>query len=159
MSGIEVVCLLLMLVGLAGIVVQVLPGTVLVAGALILWAATAQSGLAWVLAVVALLVLAGAEVLKYVLAGRRLKRAEIPGRTMLLGGVAGVIGFFVVPVVGLPLFFVLAVLLLEWLRLRDRRGAWVATKEALKAAGTTLLVDLAGALVAVTVWAIGVVLT
>nr|WP_284290737.1 DUF456 family protein [Angustibacter aerolatus] len=50
---------------------------------------------------------------KYVLPGRRLKDAGVPWWTTLAGVALGVVGFFVVPVVGLLLGFVLGVYLAE----------------------------------------------
>lgn len=159
MTGIEVLCALIMVVGLVGVVVQVLPGTLLVLGAVLLWAVTAGSGGAWVVLGVAALVVTAAAIGKYLLAGRTLKRADVPNRSMLVGGVAGVVGFVVVPVIGLPLFFVLGVYLAEHLRLRDPRKAWTATKAAIKATGITILVELAGAMLAIGAWVVGVVVT
>jgi uncharacterized protein YqgC (DUF456 family) len=83
----------------------------------------------------------------------------VPNRSLVVGGVLGVVGFFVIPVIGLPLLFVLGVYLAEQLRLRDRRRAWRSTQAALRATGVTILVELAGAMVAVGAWAIAVATT
>jgi len=101
----------------------------------------------------------GAAVAKYVLAGRHLLTAGVPKSTLVWGGVVGVVGFFVVPVVGLPLGFVLAVYLAELRRLRDGRAARRATVVALQATGITILVELAGALVSSGAWLLAVVVT
>src|SRR5512139_1203063 len=98
---------LAVLVGLVGIVVPVLPGTVLILGAVLVWAIEDGSATAWgVFAVAATMLVVGA-VVKYAVPGRRLKATGVPQRTLLLGGALGVVGFFVVPVVGLVLGFVL----------------------------------------------------
>ena len=150
---------LVLLVGLVGVVVQVLPGALLVLGAVLVWAVLEGTGVAWVVAVVAVLATVAAGVVKYVLAGRHLKSAGVPNRTLVWGGLAGVVGFFVIPVVGLPVGFVLAVYLAELHRLRDRGRAWRATLAALQATGITILIELAGALVASASWLVAVLLT
>ncbi len=149
---------LLVLVGLVGVVVQVLPGALLVAGAVVLWGALQGTGLGWAVVAAAVAITVVAQVAKYLLAGRHLQRGGVPNRTLVWGGVAGVVGFFLVPVVGLPLFFVGAVYLAERLRLGERAPAWRSTVRALQATGLTILVELAGALLVVAAWGVGLLL-
>ena len=104
------------------------------------------------------LVVAGS-VLKYLLPGRRMRDAGVPGRTLLAGGLLGIVGFFVVPVVGLLLGFVLGVYLAELANRHDQRVAWTSTKHALKGVALSVGVELAGALLATVAWAFGVYLT
>jgi len=155
----EVLVGLALLVGLVGVVVQVLPGALLVLGAIVVWAAIEGTGLAWGVAALALVATVVAGVVKYLVAGRHLKTAGVPNSTLVWGGLAGVVGFFVVPVVGLFLGFVLAVYAAELHRLRDRERAWRATVAALQATGITILVELAGALDASAAWLIAVLVT
>jgi uncharacterized protein len=147
------------LVGLVGVVVQVLPGALLVLGAVIVWAAVEGTGLAWAVAALAVVATVVAGVVKYFVAGKHLKTAGVPNSTLVWGGLAGIVGFFVVPVVGLFLGFVLAVFLAEYVRLRDGGLAWRATVTALQATGITILIELAGALVAAGAWLAAVLLT
>jgi uncharacterized protein len=157
-SGLEVAVALVIAVGIVGVVVPVLPGSVLVVGAVLVWAAQTGSATAWsVFAVATALVVVGA-VVKYVVPGRRLQDAGIPTSTMLLGGLLGVIGFFVIPVVGLVLGFVAGVYLAE-LRRVGSQAAWPATRQALAAAGLSLLIELTASLLAAATWVAGVVLT
>jgi uncharacterized protein YqgC (DUF456 family) len=149
---------LAVLVGLVGIVVPVLPGSVLILGAVLVWSIEEGSATAWaVFAIVATLLVVGG-VVKYAVPGRRLKSTGVPHRTLLLGGALGVVGFFVVPVVGLVLGFVLGVYLAELQRV-GHDAAWPSTKHALKAAGFSMLIELtAGALAAMT-WFVGALVT
>ena len=62
---------------------------------------------------------------QYPLPGARIRAAGVPGRTLLAGGVLGIVGFFVVPVVGLLLGFVLGVYLAELAPARPRWGVAV----------------------------------
>ncbi len=127
MSGVEVLVGVVIAVGIVGVVVPMLPGSLFIVGAVLVWALEIGSATAWsVLAVVVTLVLAGA-VVKYVVPGRRLARAGVPPSTLLAGTALGVVGFFVVPVVGLFLGFVLGVYLTELGRV-GRAAAWPATR-------------------------------
>ncbi|MFC4628818.1 DUF456 domain-containing protein [Promicromonospora alba] len=145
--------------GLIGIVVQVLPGAVLVLGGILVWAIMTGGTQAWVVFGVAAVAIAIAEVLQWILAGKHMRKAEVPVLTLAVGGIAGIIGFFVIPVLGLFLFFVGAIFLLEWLRRKDVSAAWGATKAALQATLITIGVQLVGSLVATGAWVIGLIIT
>ena len=144
-------------VGLVGIVVPVLPGTVLVLGAVLVWAMVVSTPTAWVVLALATTLLAVGAVVKYVVPGRRLTTAGVPRSTLLLGGLLGVVGFFVVPVVGLVLGFVLGIYLAELRRLGPQR-AWPSTRAALSAVGLSLLIELAAGMLAALTWLVGVAL-
>ena len=146
------------LLGLVGMVVPVLPGTLLVAAALLGWAAYVGEPRGWVLAVAGLVVLALGAGLKYLLAGRHLRGHGVPSSTLVVGGLLGIVGFFVVPVVGLPLGFIAGVYLAELGRV-GREQAWPATVAALKAVGIALLVELAAGFAAAALWLAGALST
>ncbi|GAA1851156.1 DUF456 domain-containing protein [Myceligenerans crystallogenes] len=146
---------LAILVGLVGIVVPVLPGSILIGGSILVWAFLTGSATGWWVFGIAAALLVAAEVLQYVVAGRHMKKSEVPNSTIILGGIAGVVGFFLVPVVGLFLFFAVAVFLVEWNRLRERPAAWRSTIAAIQASALTIGIQLLGALGAATTWIIG----
>src|SRR5690348_2429190 len=104
MSGVDVACGLLILVGLFGIVVPVLPGTILVALGIGIWAATQGSWEAWATFVVAGGIMLGGLLLKYAVPGRRLK-AAVPTTTLVVGGLCAIAGFFLIPIVGVLVGF------------------------------------------------------
>jgi uncharacterized protein len=142
------------LVGLAGIVVPVLPGSVLILAAVLVWALEVASSTGWVVFSVVAAVLVVGAVVKYAVPGRRLKADGVPNSTLVLGGLLGVLGFFVIPVIGLLVGFVLGVYLAEVGRLgRDR--AWPSTRSALRAVGVSVLIELAAGLVAALAWLVG----
>lgn len=146
-------------VGLIGVVVQVLPGNVLVLGAVLVWAWVTGGAAAWIAFAVAALAIGLAELGQWIFAGRHMRRSDVPWSTLVWGGLAGVVGFFVIPVIGLFVFFVAAVFLAEQLRRRDRAAAWRATLAAVQATGITILVQLLGGLVAAGAWGVGLWLT
>ena len=158
MSLTEVLVALAIAVGVLGVLVPVLPGSLLILGAVLVWALEVGTPAAWIVLAVVTTLLALGTVVKYAVPGRRLKDAGIPASTQWLGVVLGVVGFFVVPVIGLFLGFVLGVYLAEHRRL-GRRAAWPSTVHALKAAGLSVLIELAAALLAALTWVVGVVVT
>lgn len=155
----EVLVGLVVLVGLLGVVVQVLPGSLIVLGAVLVWAILTGGWVAWTAFAVGVAAVALAAVGKYVLAGKHLRKADVPGSTLVWGAVVGIVGFFVVPVVGLLLGFPLGVFLAELARRKDAQAAWAATRVALHATGITILVELAGAIVAAGAWVVGLLVT
>jgi hypothetical protein len=68
------------------------------------------------------------------------------------------VGFFVIPVVGLPLGFVLGVYLAERLRQPGHRFAWRSTGEAIKAVGLSILIELGAGLFIAGLWLAAVLL-
>lgn len=157
MTALAVVAGLMMLVGLAGIVLPVLPGPLLIVGGVAVWAVPRGDAVGWWVLGIAVLVTVAGQVAKYLLPGRRLKAAGVPTRTLFAGLVLGVVGFFVVPVVGLFLGFVLGVWLAELVRLPDAATAWRSAREALTAVGWSILIELAAGLLTVAVWIGGLV--
>lgn len=156
MNGVELLAGLVILVGLVGIVVPILPGSLLIVGAVLVWAGYAGTGTAWaVFAAVTTLVMLG-QVVKYVVPGRGLRSSGVTGRSIMVGGLLAIVGFFVVPVIGLVLGFILGVYLSELQRVgRDR--AWPSTVAALKAVGLSVFVELVAGLLATGTWLVGAV--
>jgi len=154
----ELVVGLVVLVGLLGVVVPLMPGTLLVGAAVAVWAIDDGSATAWVFTAVALAILAAGAVVKYAVPGKRLKGSGVPTSTLVLGAVFAVIGFFVIPVLGAFLGFVLGVYVSEVRRLGSGR-AWPATRSALAAVGLSVLIELVAALLAAVVWLGGAVAT
>ena len=158
MSPTEILIAVLIAVGIAGIIVPVLPGTILVLGAVLVWALEIGTTTAWVVFALATTLLAAGTVVKYLVPGRRLKASGVPNRTLLVGALLAFIGFFVVPVVGLLIGFVLGIYLAERARVGAAQ-AWPSTTAALKAVGVSILIELVAAFRAAVTWVVGVVLT
>jgi uncharacterized protein len=149
----------LILVGMVGIVIPVLPGLLLVLAAVFIWALDLGTPLAWwVFGVAAALWVAGVA-LQYAVPGRRMRAAGVGTSTLVLAVLLGIVGFFVVPVVGGPVGFVLGIYLVEYARSRDRSTAWRSTRTALKAVFTSMGIELLAALAIATTWVVGVLLS
>lgn len=154
--AITVIAALALAVGLTGIVIPVLPGSILIIAALLGWALGLQSAAAWwTFGVGAALALTGL-LAGTVLTGRRLKQRQVPGTSVLAGVAAGIAGMFLIPVVGLIVGFAAGLLLSEFLRRRSLPQAWSASYAALKAMGVGILVELALAFGAGSVFIAGI---
>jgi len=157
-NEVELLVGLVILVGLVGIVVPVLPGSILILGAVLVWTVSEGSGTAWTVFALATTLLVVGAIVKYVIPGRGLRSSGVPNRTIVFGGLLGIVGFFVVPVIGLVIGFVLGVYLSEVRRV-GRHLAWPSTVAAMKAVGLSIFVELVAGLLAAGVWTVGVLNT
>jgi hypothetical protein len=80
----------------------------------------------------------------------------VPRRSIVIGALLGIVGFFVVPVVGLFVGFILGVYGSEQTQLGSHATAWPSTVHALKAVGVAILIELAAGLLVAATW-LGVV--
>jgi len=159
MDGLTVAVGLIILVGLVGIAVPVLPGLLVVWAAVLLWASQAQTAGGWVVLGIATTLALTGFLLQYLLPGRRMRKAGVTTSTTLAGVALAVVGFFVIPVVGAFLGFALGVYLIERIKLGSHRVAWRSTKHALKGIALSMGIELLTALAIAGTWVIGVVTT
>ena len=68
---------------------------------------------AWTVLAVATVALVISGVVKYTWPGKRMREAGVSNRALVVGGVLGIVGFFVIPIVGLFIGFVLGDYLAE----------------------------------------------
>lgn len=146
-SPTDLVVILAVLVGMVGILIPVLPGLLLCWGAAALWSVQTGGSAGWLVFGIASATYAVGLVLQYALPSRRLRAAGVSTRTLVVAALVGVVGFFVIPVVGLPLGFVAAVYLLERARLGRHADALASTKVALRSVALSMGVELACATV------------
>lgn len=155
-STVTAITAIALVIGVLGVLIPILPGLVLCWLAVLFWAIFADTGgIRWAVFALATLVAVTGTVIKYLWPGKRLKSTGVPTTSLLTGGVLGLIGFFVVPVVGVVLGFVLGV----WLAERARLGpsqAWSSTRSALAAVGLSMLVEFTAALGIAALWVVGV---
>ena len=144
-------------VGVIGIVVPVLPGALLSWAAILVWALEEQSSTGWIVLAIATVLIGASQVIKYVVPERRMRSAGIPQHSTLIGVLFAIAGFFLIPVVGMFVGFPLGVFISERFRLHANGPAWASTKRALKATGLSMLIELAGTLLAAGVWLAAVV--
>lgn len=149
---VTVLALVLFLVGMAGIVLPVLPGTITLTIAMLVWAILIGGWPAWVgFGLVLVLSIIGMTS-SYVLTGRRLKSREVPNWAILVAVAGAIIGAFAIPVVGIPVGFIIGLYLAEAIRLKDWKTAFGSTGVALKAIGIGILIELGCALLSLCVF-------
>ena len=161
MSLVEVLVALVIAFGIAGIIVPVLPGgALLVAAAILGWAIWLGESTGWVIFGISAAFIAIGLITKYAIPGKRLKDSGMPLSTQIAGATLAIVGFFVIPVVGLFVGFPVGVFLAELRRHGgDPGAAWASTWTALKAMGLFILIDAIAATLATITWVVGVVIT
>jgi uncharacterized protein len=154
---VTVLCGAAILVGVAGTVIPVLPGSFLIGLSLLAWAIWGGEGLTgWVVFGIGMAFVLAGMAASAVLAGRKLKQHRIPNRSVALGIVLGIAGMFIIPVVGLFVGFAAGLLLSEVQRTRNVRTAMTTSWAALKATGLGILVEFGLACLAASTWLVGV---
>jgi uncharacterized protein len=145
------------LIGLIGIVVVVVPGLLIIVGSIWLWAFFAPPPLGWIVAALVTLVAVAGVIVKYLIPGRRLKDHGLPTSYLLIALAVAIVGFFVIPVAGAFIGFVLAIYILETRRV-GRERAWGSTMAALKAIALSVGIELAAGFIMVAIWVAAVIL-
>lgn len=145
-----------MVVGFVGIVVPLLPGLPLIWAAVLIWALEAQRQAGWVVLIIATTLALLGVLLQYLLPGRCMVRAGVTTSSTVAGAVLSMVGFFVIPVIGVFLGFALGTYLAERIKLGTHAAAWPSTKRALKAIALSIGIELLTGVTIVTTWLIGV---
>ena len=148
---------IVMVVGVGGTVLPILPGLWLVWGAAVFYGLFAGFGpIGWVAIVfISGLAAAGTAASVY-LPHRKAASVGVPWWGQILALALSVAGFFFVPVVGAPLGFALGVFLATTLTLHHIPGALAATWETLKGMLLTSGLQLAASLMMVAAWVLWV---
>ena len=148
-----------MAVGVVGTVVPVVPGLILVWVAALLYGLVAGFGSVGALAFAIITALAlGGIVIGVLLPQRAAARRGAAPSSMRVGALLAVVGFFVVPVIGVVLGGVVGIFIGEFVRTRDTAAAWHATVAAMKGFGIAAVVQVLVGLAMVAVWVFWVVL-
>jgi uncharacterized protein YqgC (DUF456 family) len=155
----ETLTLFFMLVGLAGLVIPIFPGLVVMWLATLIYALIQASiqnmhWFEWVLfALITLLMLAGSTVDNIIIASR-VREKQVPWGSIIVGYLAGIIAsLFFTPLIGIaaaPLGLFSA----EYLRLRDSRIAFVSTRAWMTGWGVTIAVRITIGVVMIGLWMI-----
>lgn len=152
MSELSLLAALVIALGIVGILLPVLPGVLIVLTAIVGWGLVVGGAAAWLAVAAAAACLVASQVLKYLIPGRNLRVAGVPRTSLGIGAALGIVGFFVIPVVGLVIGFVVGVYAAERRRLKDKAMARAATVDAIRAVGLSILIELVGGLLAAGIW-------
>ena len=148
---------LLLIVGVMGTIFPILPGSLLTIGTLLVWAWVLGSTASWTAGLIGIALAVVGMSASAILTGRKMRRERIPRDPIIVGIVAGVVGMFIVPVVGLFLGFALGLLLAEYARRRDLASAWRSSVEAMKSMGFGMLIECACASLAAFAFVVGAI--
>jgi len=154
MNGVEIALTgAVMAVGLIGTLIPLVPGLPLIWGAgLVFGIVEGFSVLGWIAFTLMTALLVAGTIAKIVLPHRRLRGRGVPTSTLVAGAILGVIGFFVIPIVGLLIGAVGGVLLAERSRSRDWTSAWASTKQVIIGYGIGAVVEVAAGAGMVACW-------
>ncbi len=154
-----VIALVLMLIGMIGVIVPVVPGL------LVVWAVAVGTTLlvdtdatGWVLVLVFTVLFAIGTAATVALPARRGRRGGAPRSSLLAAIVGAVIGFFALPVLGLLVGAGAGFLLAERQRLDDWSAALRSLGEVLRAYGVGVLIELALGVVLIGTWLVAALL-
>ena len=146
--------------GLVGLVVPVLPGLALMWGAVGVWALLDGGGpWRWATFGVVTILAAVGMVAAVTLSGRKATGAGAPWWALVMALVGAVLGFILIPLVGVVVGGIAGLWLAELIRLRDPRTAWDTTWEALQGYGIGTVVQMMAGVAIVLVWVAGVVVS
>lgn len=154
---VTVLAALAYIVGLTGIIVPVLPGTITLVLATLVWAIVIGGWTAWIAFAVVLLLGAIGMTTSYVLTGKRLHAAEVPMWPIYVAIASGIVGIFVIPFLGLPIGFLVGLYVSEAIRQQDWKRGWTSAWIAMKALGLGILIEFSLAMLSTITFAIAVV--
>ena len=146
-----------MVIGTFGTVVPLLPGLPIVWAAALAYALLSDPGATGWLAFAAITALAMVGLLLgTALPHRRVVAAGVPRSSVIAGVALAIVGFFAIPVVGLPIGAAAGILLAERRRLDDWGAAVAATKTLLIGFGLGALLQFGAGVAMTAVWVIWV---
>lgn len=149
----ELVIGLVMIVGLAGTLLPILPGPLVMWLGALAYGMAEGFGPAGLLAVVliTLLLLWGAW-LSVRIPQRRAAGAGLSLQAQLLAAGLAVVGFFLIPVVGAPVGFVAGVFVIRYAKVKDVGQAWESTRSALGSLWRAAAAQFGAGVAAAAVW-------
>ena len=146
-------------IGLVGTIIQLYPGLPIVVISIGLWAGFTGTAAAWWIFAAVVAVVVAAYVLGFILPARLMRDEGTPWSALSIGIILAFIGFFVIPVIGMPIGFVVGVFVSELVRLKDSRRAWRQTVVALKGVLLSVLIELVAGAVSAGLWVLGLIVT
>ncbi|GAA2057892.1 DUF456 domain-containing protein [Streptomyces carpaticus] len=143
---------LVMLLGLLGIMMPGVPGPLVVWAAVFWWSSAEGTSQAWWVLVTATALLLVNQAVQWLLPAAGRREAGVRRRQLLFAGGSGIVGFFVLPGIGLVPGFVGALYGWERARLGDHGAALASTRVIMRTVGRRMLVELAACLLVTGVW-------
>lgn len=159
-AGSELLIAIIMAVGIIGTVVPFIPGLALVwfAGALWAYFDGGDGTRMWLLAVMTLFAVIGYAV-QFALPAAAASVDSPPRNTLLLGAVAGLFGFFIIPVIGGPIGFMAGIYASYFLNTGDSTKAWTSTIRTAVAFGWAIIIQVICSVLIALTWIFGLIIT
>lgn len=152
-TGALVLIALAMVVGLIGTALPLVPGLPIVWLAALVYGIAEGFGTTGTVAFGIITVLAIAGIVGGVVLPHRHVAARGAARSSVVAGAVGaIVGFFVIPVIGLVIGGVIAIYAMEYRRTGDGAAAWSTTKTLLVGFGLGVLLELSAGILIVIVW-------
>lgn len=143
-TDITIIVALAMTIGLIGTLVPLIPGLLLIFGAAIFYGVREGFGGVGTVAMVIITGLfAFGSLVSLILARRSAARVGAPRMSMLAAVIGGIVGLFVIPILGFVIGAVFGMLLAERARLHDWSAAWRVTFAAARGYLLGMLVEAA----------------
>jgi uncharacterized protein YqgC (DUF456 family) len=144
---------LVMAIGLLGTLLPLVPGLPLIWASALgygLFEGFGGSGIAAMLAISA--VGTAGLVAGIILPARRMAGMDAPRSTLVAGAAGGLVGFFLIPLVGLVIGAILGVLIAEYNRSNEWTAAWVTTRAVVVGFGLGVAAQLLAGIVMIAIW-------
>ena len=153
--GWTLVAAVVMVVGLCGVVIPVLPGLTFIWATALVYGLLVGFETTGVVAMVLLSAVVAVSAIKGIVVPARTAEAAGASRLALLGGVVGaIIGFFVIPVIGVVIGALVGVLVAEYSMKGNWNDAWAATIGTAKGFGLSVLIDLVLGMIMIAIWSV-----
>ncbi|EFL35783.1 small hydrophobic protein membrane protein [Streptomyces viridochromogenes DSM 40736] len=133
---------LVILLGLCGVLLPAVPGSLLVWAAVMWWALKDPQPVSWWVLVGATVLLFVSQGVRWALPPRRLRASGTNRRMLAYAGAGSTLGFVLLPVLGAIPGFLAGIYLFERLRLGRRRDAVAALRTIMRSGGSSILTEL-----------------
>ncbi|MFI8891234.1 DUF456 domain-containing protein [Streptomyces paradoxus] len=133
---------LVILLGLCGVLLPTMPGSLLVWAAVMWWALKDPQPVAWWVLVGATVLMLVSQAVRWALPPRRLRMNGTTRRMLACAGAGSLLGFVLVPVLGAIPGFLAGVYLFERVRLGRHADAVAALRTVMRAGGSGILTEL-----------------
>lgn len=159
-AGSELLIAIIMAIGIVGTVIPFIPGLALVwlAGAIWAYFDGGDGKHLWLLAAMTLITAFGYAA-QFLIPAKAATMDSPPKGTLYIGGVAGLIGFFLIPVIGAPIGFLFGIYASNLARNGNSSQAWASTMRTAVAFGWAMILQVICAVLVGLTWLVGLIIT
>ncbi|HKZ44557.1 MAG TPA: DUF456 domain-containing protein [Anaerolineales bacterium] len=153
----NIVILLTMLVGLLGLLIPIFPGLVVIwVGALAYGIITGFEFPAWLIFSILTVIMITGSLLDNVVMGKQAHKQGASWLSIILAILFGIVGTFIIPIIGGFLGAILALFIAEWIRRKNWRDAINATSGLAVGCGWAIVLRFGLGIVMIVLWGVWV---